>query len=550
VDETPVLHQGTADQRPRKNRSEMTAALNDALPFLRLRLRLFLNTFRRSPWQLAAVLLGGLYGITVAAFVVIGLFALRVAPAEVAGPIVIVLGSAITLGFLIVPLIFDVDDAMDPRKFSLFGIESKRLTIGLSLAALISVPSVVLIFIALAQVVTWTRDVLPFLLAVISVVAIVVTCVLGARVTTSVAAFLLSSRRARDATGLIGIIGIVLASPAIVLLANVDWANDGLQALTGIAAVLGMTPLGAAWAAPAVAADGDAGGGLLRTLIALAFAGLLWLAWQRLVTAMLVTRHRESDPKEYIGLGWFRWFPARPAGAIAARTLTYWCRDSRYLVSLAVVPIVPIAMFVPLLIAGVPLTWLWLLPMPVMALFLSWSLHNDVAMDHTAIWLHVATHTSGRSDRWGRAIPVLIAGLPILVGGSLVCAYLHGDWDVAPTLIGVSVCILLSGVGMSSIMSAAFPYPVVRPGDSPFQQPQSGTASALVQTFSFLAILLLAAPALLLAVLSFVEGGALNWATFWVGSAIGVTVLVFGIAGGGRVFTARAPELLAFSVRN
>jgi ABC-2 type transport system permease protein len=528
----------------------MYPALKDAMPFLRLRLRLFLNTFRRSPWQLAAVLLGGLYGLTVAGFVVAGLFTLRIAPPDVAGPIVIVLGSVITLGFLLVPLIFGVDDAMDPRKFSLFGIDSGRLTIALSAAAFISVPSLVVVLIALAQVVTWTRGVLPFLLAVLSVAAIVVTCVLGARVMTSVAAFLLSSRRARDATALVGIVGIGLASPAIVLLANVDWAEDGLQVLDRIAQVLGMTPLGAAWAAPAAAAAGDVGGALLRTLLALGFAALLWLAWQRLIAAMLVTRHRESDPKEYIGLGWFRWFPTRPAGAIAARTLTYWGRDSRYLVTLAVVPIIPVAMFVPLLIAGVPLNWLWLLPMPVMALFLSWSLHNDVAMDHTAIWLHIATHTSGRADRWGRAIPVLIAGLPILVGGSIVSATLHGDPDVAPTLIGVSVCVLLAGVGLSSIMSAAFPYAVVRPGDSPFQQPQSGTASALVQSFSFVAILLLSAPAVLLAVLSFVEDGGLNWVTFWVGTAIGVTVLVFGIAGGGRVFQSRGPELLAFSVRN
>ncbi|MFC0678700.1 hypothetical protein ACFFGH_12700 [Lysobacter korlensis] len=528
----------------------MNAVLNDVKPFVTLRLRLFLNAFRRSPWQLIGIFSAAIYGLVLAGFVLAGLFALRVAPADVAGPVVIVLGSAITLGFLLVPLIFGVDDAMDPRKFSLFGIDSPRLTLGLSLAALISVPSVVVILIALAQVITWTRDVLSFLLAVISVAAIVVTCVLGARVTTSLGALLLSSRRARDATGLIGLVGIVLASPAFVLAANVDWADDGLEVLTGLADLLGITPLGAAWAAPAAAANGDIGGALLRMLIALGFAGLLWLAWQRLVAAMVVTRHRQSDPKEYIGLGWFRWFPARPAGAIAARTLTYWGRDSRYMVSLAVVPIIPIAMFVPLLIAGVPLSWLWLLPMPVMALFLGWSLHNDVALDHTAIWLHLATHTSGRADRWGRAVPVLIVGVPILVLGSLACAFLHGDWDVAPTLIGVSLCILFAGVGLSSITSAAFPYAVVRPGDSPFQQPQSGTASALVQSFSFVAILLLAAPALLLGVLSFLEDAALNWATFWVGLAIGVSVLVFGIAGGGRIFTARAPELLAFSSRN
>jgi ABC-2 type transport system permease protein len=515
-----------------------------------MRFRLFLNTFRRTPWQLAAILLGGLYGLTVAGFVVVGLFALRVAPPEVAGPVVTVFGSLFTLGFLLVPLVFGVDDAMDPRKFSLFGIDRRQLTLGLSVAALVSVPSLVVILLALAQVVTWARNPLSVLLALISVVAIVVTCVLGSRVTASVAAFVLASRRARDAGGLIGVIAIVLVSPAIVLLATVDWAEDGLGALDAIASVVGITPLGAAWAAPAAAASGDIGGALLRTVIAVAFAGLLWLAWQRLITAMLVTRHRESDPKAYIGLGWFRWLPARPVGAITARTLTYWGRDSRYLVTLAVVPIVPIAMFVPLLVVGVPISWLWLLPMPVMALFLSWSVHNDVAMDHTAVWLHVATHTSGRADRWGRALPILLVGGPLLVAGSFLCAQLHGDEDVLPTILGVSLCILLAGVGLSSIMSAAFPYPVVQPGGSPFQQPQSGTSSALVQSFSFLAILVLASPALLLAVTSFLEEGWWNWATLWTGLGIGLLVLAIGIAGGGRIFAARAPELLAFSLRN
>jgi ABC-2 type transport system permease protein len=521
-----------------------------AAPFLQIRLRLFLNTFRRTPWQLTAVLLGGLYGLLVAGFAIVGLFTLRTAPPEVAGAIVTVFGSLLLLGFLLVPLVFGVDDAMDPRKFSLYGIERKHLTIGLSAAALLSVPSLVVVLIALAQVVTWTRDPLSVLLALISAVAIVVSCVLGSRVTTSVAAFLLSSRRARDASGLIGVVAIVLVSPALVLLATVDWAEDGVEALQGIAEVVGITPLGAAWAAPALAASGDVGGALLRTLIALAFAGLLWLAWQRLVTAMIVSRHRESDAKEYIGLGWFRWLPARPAGAITARTLTYWARDSRYMVTLAVVPIIPLAMFVPLLVVGVPLSWLWLLPMPIIALFLGWSVHNDVAMDHTAIWLHVATHTSGRADRWGRALPILIVGTIVLVVGSILCAYLHGDWDVLPTLIGVSLCILLTGIGLSSIMSAAFPYAVVRPGESPFQQPQSGSSSALAQSFSFLAIVLLASPAVLFAVMSFLQDGWWNWATLWVGLGVGLLVLAIGIGGGGRIFTARAPELLAFSSRN
>ncbi len=146
---------------------------------------------------------------------------------------------------------------------------------------------------------------------------------------------------------------------------------------------------------------------------------------------------------------------------------------------------------------------------------------------------------------------MLIVGLPVLVGGSLICAYLHGDWEVAPTLIGVSSCILLVGVGLSSIMSAAFPYPVVRPGDNPFQQPQStGGAAALIQGVSFLAIIVLSLPAILLALNGIYGDGNGEWLALWVGLAIGVVCLVGGVIGGGAIFSRRAPELLAFSGRN
>ena len=46
------------------------------------------------------------------------------------------------------------------------------------------------------------------------------------------------------------------------------------------------------------------------------------------------------------------------------------------------------------------------------ACFLGWSLHNDVAYDRTAIWLHVASGVRGVADRVGRLVPVLIVGIP------------------------------------------------------------------------------------------------------------------------------------------
>ncbi|MDQ1554816.1 MAG: type transport system permease protein [Microbacteriaceae bacterium] len=519
--------------------------------FLRLKLRLLANILRRSPMQIVGVILGLLYGIGLTIVVVTVLFALRIVDVELARSIVVTLGSVVVLGYLLVPLAFGVDDTLDPRKFALFGIPSARLANGLALAALIGVPSIAITIISFAQIVTWSRGVLPVFLAIVSAVVIAATCVLGARVTTALAALLLASRRARESTGLIALLAVVSLSPLVAVLASVDWGTDGEIVLARLADVLGWTPLGAAWASPADAAAGDVGAAFLKALIGLAFAGILWLAWRVLVAIMLVSPEREAQVRREPGLGWFGKMPASPAGAIAARSLTYWFRDSRYRISLVMIPIVPGLMIVPLYTAGVFWQDLALIPVPVMCLFLTWSIHNDVAYDNSAIWLHLASNTSGWADRFGRAVPALMLGVPLVIVGSPICAAIYGDWRVLPSLIGVGLCILLSGIGLSSIMSARFPYPAVRPGDGPFMQPQSsGTVAALAQSLSFFAIILISLPSVALGALGLLFGIGWHIASLIVGSTIGVIMFFLGLGLGSRIFERRGPELLAFTLQN
>jgi ABC-2 type transport system permease protein len=519
--------------------------------FLRLKLRLLANILRRSPIQIVGIVLGLLYGAGLTVVLGAGLVALRVVDVELARSIVVTLGSLVVVGFLLVPLAFGVDDTLDPRKFALFGIPTFRLANGLSLAALIGVPSIVITIISIAQVVTWSRGVLPVFLAIISAVVIVATCVLGARVTTSLASLLLSSRRARETSSMIALLAIVSISPVVAVLASVDWSTDGEIVLARVASVLSWTPLGAVWAAPADAAAGNIGSAFFKALIAVTFAGLLWLAWQALVAAMLVTPEREAQVRREPGLGWFGRMPASPAGAIAARSLTYWFRDSRYRISLVMIPIVPVLMIIPLYTAGVFWQDLALIPVPVMCLFLTWSIHNDVAYDNSAIWLHLASNTSGMADRFGRAVPALMLGVPLVIVGSPICAAIYGDWQVLPSLIGVGLCILLSGIGLSSIMSARFPYPAVRPGDGPFMQPQSsGTVAALAQSLSFFAIILISLPSVALGALGLIYGVGWHFASLIVGFVIGIVVFFSGLSWGGRIFDRRGPELLAFTLRN
>ena len=519
--------------------------------FLGLKLRLLANIFRRSPIQIVGISFGLIYGLGAAIVTVAGLVALRLVNVHLAGSITVTLGAFIVLGFLLVPLAFGVDDTLDPRAFSLFGIPTTKLAASLAIAALIGVPALVVSIIALAQIITWSRNPLSTILAVIGAVVIVATCVLGARVSTSLAAYLLATRRARELTGMVALIVIVSLSPGIAVLASVNWGGNGQRLLSSFAGVVGWTPLGAVWSAPAEAAAGAPGLAIVKALIGIAFALLLWVAWRALVAWMLVTPQRESRQKSYAGLGWFRLLPDTPTGAVAARSITYWLRDARYHTSLIAIPVAPLIFVLALAVAGVPWNVLALIPVPAMCLFLSWSAHNDVAYDNSAIWLHVASNTDGAADRLGRIVPALSIGIPLVIIGSPICASLYGDWSVLPSLIGVSFCLLLAGLGLSSVISARFPYPAVRPGDSPFAQPQaSGTAAGLIQSLSFFAAIVITLPPLGLAALGLAFGGAWNLASLLLGIALGLAGLYLGVVWGGAIFRKRGPELLAFTLRN
>jgi ABC-2 type transport system permease protein len=519
--------------------------------FLGLKLRLLANIFRRSPWQVFGIIIALIYGLGTAFIAVTGLVALRFASVELAGSIAISAGALIVLCFLLVPLAFGVDDTLDPRAFSLYGIPTTRLATGLAITALVGVPAIVIAIVAVAQIVTWSRTPLATVLAVIGAIVIIVTCTLAARVGTSIAAFLLATRRAREFSALIALLVIVSLSPLITILVSIDWGRHGLQVIGSIAKVAAWTPLGAAWAAPAAAASGHSGEAVLKALIGVAFAALLAVAWRALVGRMLVTQQRVSREKNYSGLGWFRRMPDTATGAVAARSITYWIRDARYHTSLIAIPIAPVVFVVVLSVAGVPWHILALIPVPVMCLFLSWSVHNDIAYDNSAIWLHVASNTSGWSDRVGRIVPALFIGIPLVVIGSPIVAGLYGDFSVLPSMIGVSTCILLAGLGLSSVISAQFPYPAVRPGDSPFAQPQAtGSAAGLIQSLTFFLALVLAVPPAIFAALGFIFGGAWPWGALVLGIVFGVGALLLGLRWGAAIFSRRAPELLAFTLRN
>jgi ABC-2 type transport system permease protein len=518
---------------------------------LQLRLDLLAGEIRQSVARSVLVVVGSLVALVaaVAAAVLIG--GLRTATPDVTAGVIVPVGALLTLGFTVIPLAVGVGDQLDPRRFAVFGIARRPLAVGLAVAGLVGVPVVAVAVVAVAQSVAWMRSAGVGAAGVLAAVLVVLTCALVARVATTIGAWLLASHRTRDAAWLVVLVVVVLLIPSFSLLLRVDWLEPAGPEMQRIADLAGWTPWGAAWAFPADIATGHAGRGVLKLLIALAVVGLLGWAWWAMVGRLLSTVDGEAHTRRYRNLGWFDRLGATPVGAVAARSLTYWGRDPRYRMSYIVLVFIPVVV-IPLGVAGVPWHWTALIPLPLMALVAGFLPHNDVAYDNTAVWLHVASGAAGWSDRLGRVTPVLVVGIPLLAAGSVVTAWLFGDWDVLPEVIGVAGCALLAGLGLSSVFSAALPYPTVRPGDHPFQQPQAaGALATTAQSGMIVLTLAFMAPAVWFAIRSFREGQE-PWGmlTLLTGLGVGVVVLALGIVVGGKMFDRYGPDILAAAQRN
>jgi ABC-2 type transport system permease protein len=511
---------------------------------LRLRIDALFGALRGDRAHVIRMVAGLLVLTAVTVIAVIAVLSLRDAAAASAATVLVLAGAAVTLSFAAAPLVLGAVDPLDPRRFAVTGLAPGGLSAVLAAAGLISVPSFVLIAVSVGAAVVWVAQGAAVAVAVLAAVLGVLTCVLFARVSEAVAAMFIRERRSRELSGLFLIAVLVIVVPVGVFLASLEWDGVVPAQLRAAADVIALTPIGAAWALPTLS-GGTFWGALV---VAVATLGLLVAAWVAIVHRMLTTTERPLAVRERGGLGWFAVAPGTPAGAVAARSLVYWLRDRRYLVNVVIVPFAAVLTVVPLLFVGVPFEYVVLVPVPIIALFFGWLPHNDLAYDSTAVWMHIASGVRGAADRIGRLVPILLIGVPILAVAVPVAISLQGRWAILPALAGVCASLFLCGLGLSSIASAVAPYPVSRPGDSPFQQPQrTGSGGVVVQGLVMIGAIVLSAPALWWGWLTLSRDVSYAVTTLWAGLGTGLVVLAAGIAIGAAVFRRGGNRLMEFA---
>lgn len=510
---------------------------------LRLRLALLLGSLRGE--RRTRSILSFLVVLAITVVVCTSVLSLAAAPLGVARTVTVLGGAAILLGFLIGPILVGAVDQLDPRRFAVFGVDERQMPWILVVASLISVPSLALLAVYLSVGIVAVELGTPWPLVVGMTLVGIISTVLVARIGMAINALLLPERRSRELTALFVLALLVVAFPVAVFLASFRWDGEVPASLISLTGAISLTPLGAA---PGALFQGsDRSSVWLVGLIALATLALLWAVWEWLVRRLLTTTERPAAARERTGLGWFALLPSTAFGAIASRSLVYWLRDRRYIVNVIVVPIAGVLTVLPLLVAGVPLEIAALVPVPVMALFFGWLPHNDVAYDSTALWTHVASGVRGLPDRLGRLVPVLLVSVPVLAIAVPLTLVVIDDWHLLLPLIGLGSSLLLSALGLSSIVSVIAPYAVSRPGDSPFQQPQRPTSrGAYGPAVAFLGAILVSGPVIWLFASNLVSGEQQTLATFWAGLGTGVGVFVIGTVVGGLIFERSGARLMEF----
>lgn len=524
---------------------------------VRLKLTLLANTFRRSVWQTVGIVVGSLYALLVVGLAVAGAIAGGTTDAALTGQVVTLVGAVVVLAWWLVPIfLYGVDATLDPHRFATYGIPRGQLLLGLAVAGVVSIPGIATLLTVAGAAFAWWRTPLAVLAALVGGVVAVALCVVGSRAITTALSPLLESRRSREVLTIAAFVPIMLIGPTMSWLGQragneISVDGGGLRAVASDgAALVGWTPFGAPWAFASAVHAGDWLGALGRLAVALGALALLAKLWDTMLARSLErpTEGGGTRGARSKGLGLFDRVPATPVGAVAARTATYWLRDPRYSSSIVVVPLLPVILFFAYRGGGAEadLSGLLLLLAPLTAWILGFAISNDIGYDHTAFALHVATGTTGRTDRWGRVLPVLLVGVPLVTLYAVLSAALTGGWDRLPPILGLTLGTITTACGISSVTSARWLYPVPKPGESPWKQPQGATgATMLAQSVNMGLTIVVSIPALVLAALAiFLPSAVLGWVTLVVAPAIGVVVLLLGVRWGAATYDRRSPELL------
>lgn len=487
--------------------------------------------------------------VLILALIVIGFVALRASPTTARTGIVS-LFTVQLLSWLLAPLIaFGVDETVDPAKFALLPLTTATLQRGLLVSSLIGyLPAanmVVLIGAAIALSTTWSL--LP--VALLCCATQLVLCVVVSRAASASMSGLMSGRRGRD-------LGMVLGSMLFLLyiglsfLLNQTAGSSALgNGITSIGTVLSWGPNGALATIPSAIHDGQ----WPRTAVAVLTAGLVlalaWWWWSRALATSLTTLPSTTEgsaPADRTDAG------SAVAGSLRGmvtlmierdRVLTW--RDPMRRIPW--ITVAALALLWPLLVIRGHGT-LFAVAFPAMMMGLQ--VGNQYGVEGTGLWLHLvafADRTRAKGETLGHAIFVLVPGTIIVVAAVFLHAVIRHDLRWVPAALGVCLALMTGAVAVTGYTSARLPYAIRQSRKSMFASSIPGQKGRTMGSTlaSMLGGVVVAIPAIGLAVLALTKSLVFGWVALVVGPACGVVAIWLMSTVTATAYLSRGPEILA-----
>ncbi|RQX14491.1 ABC transporter permease [Micromonospora ureilytica] len=539
--------------------------------FVRLKLRVMGNNFRGQGWRIAMFVGGALLGLWFAAS---GFF-LFAAPGLTGNGTYAVLiaaagGGLLVLGWLLLPLVFfGVDETLDPARFALLPLPRRTLVTGLFAAALISVPVLAVLIASFGLVLTawslggWSAG----LVAVVGVLAGLLLCVAASRAVTSAFATMLRSRRVRDLAAVLLAVTAALIGPlqvfGLAALREADWTR-----LTGVATVIGWTPLGAPWTVGIDVAQGRVWAAPVKLLITVVALGALLAWWSRSIESAMVGAASAGKAPVRRGVAGgavaqlfprvVGWAHRDRFGALVAREARYWWRDARRRANLITIAVVGI--FVPVMInvtggdfaamgdegltaaASDSSPVVVTISMLFVGVLAAVTLANQFGFDGSAYAANVVAGVPGRVELRARMTAFSLYVLPMLGVVAVVLSVLLGRPGWIGLTIGSLVATYGAGLAVNSLVSVLGAYSLPETSNPFAMNSGAGLAKGLLTLLAMLASAVAAVPMVVAAALL---GDAWLWLALPVGAAYGLGAALLGAYLAGDVLDRRQPELLA-----
>jgi ABC-2 type transport system permease protein len=325
---------------------------------LKLRLTATIHQLRREWWRMLVLIGAAIWTLSLLPTVAWTARGLALRQTDVRMDAYTAIMAILLIGWVVVPiLVAGLDDTLDPSRFSSLGLGSGRIMPGLTVSSFLTIPALFFFTTVFVFSTSWLPDGGDvFAVALTGAMLSLATMILSARVSVLWVSRLLQSRRSREITFLVFLIGVFIAAPLASIL-----LTGGLETILEydigpVLESLRLTPIGAPVGAAGAAANGEWSVVWWRLGLTAAWVVLLWLAWRVNVEHVLVhpvSRGGGAKAREdSILASAYRAErrrssrrPPRAVTAVRARAVRYWFSDPRYLAAILSVTVFPILFF-------------------------------------------------------------------------------------------------------------------------------------------------------------------------------------------------------------